>query len=378
MPTTDTTEKGLERLIVESLVHEAGYQQGRPEDYDRDHAVDLAKLLAFLQATQPQAVESLGLNEDGPQRAQFLHRLQGEITKHGIIEVLRKGVKHGQASVDLFYGTPSPGNPKAVGQFEANIFSITPQLRYSKDRTQLALDLCLFINGLPVATFELKNRLTKQTVSDAIEQYKRDRSPKELLFQFKRCLVHFAVDEHEVWMCTELKGKQSWFLPFNQGWDDGAGNPPNPIGLETDYLWKTFLTKPRLTDILENYAQVVVRKNARGRKEETQIFPRFHQLDVVRKLLADAKAKGVGQKYLIEHSAGSGKSNSIAWLAHQLVGIGRVVCVSSSKAARRSSSRPCRSFRRSWKILGTSTAAGSLPSSSTRPIPARAAALRRR
>ncbi len=195
MPTTDTSEKGLEALIVESLVNEAAYEQGRSEDYDRDHAVDLAKLVTFIEATQKKPVEALELSLDGPKRTQFLHRLQGEIAKRGVIDVLRNGVKHGAGSVDLFYGSPTPGNVKAGERFEANIFSVTRQLRYSKDETQLALDLCVFINGLPVATFELKNRLTKQTVEDAVQQYKRDREPKELLFHFGRCMVHFAMDE---------------------------------------------------------------------------------------------------------------------------------------------------------------------------------------
>ena len=263
-----------------------------------------------------------GTRHDGPPRLKFLARLQGEIAKRGVVDVLRKGIKHGPASVDLFYGTPSPGNARAVERFAANIFSVTRQLRYSKDETQLALDLGLFINGLPVATFELKNRLTKQTVEDAVQQYKRDRDPRELLFQFGRCLVHFAVDDQEVRFCTHLKGKDSWFLPFNKGYNDGAGNPPNPHGLKTDYLWREILTREGLTDIIENYAQVVEEKDERtGRKKALQIFPRYHQLDVVRKLLADARSHGAGQRYLIQHSAGSGKSNSIAWLAHQLVGL---------------------------------------------------------
>ena len=182
--------------------------------------------------------------------------------------------------------------------------------------------MCLFINGLPVATFELKNSLTKQTVADAVEQYQRDRDPREKLFEFGRCVVHFAVDDHEVRFCTHLKGKGSWFLPFNLGWNDGAGNPPNPNGLKTDYLWKRILTRAGLTDILENYAQVVETKDEKtGKKKAVQIWPRFHQLDVVRRLLADAQANGAGRRYLIQHSAGSGKSNSIAWLAHQLIGL---------------------------------------------------------
>jgi type I restriction enzyme R subunit len=326
MKPTDTSEKGLESIIVASLVEEAGYVQGDPQDYDREHAVDLAKLLQFLSATQPETYEALGIGEEGgssnPRRTQFLHRLQGEIAKRGVVDVLRGGIKHGPAHVDLFYGTPTPGNVKAAERFAANIFSVTRQLRYSRVETALALDMAVFINGLPIATFELKNKLTKQTVLDAVQQYQRDRDPKELLFQFGRCAVHFAVDDHEVRFCTHLKGKGSWFLPFDKGYNDGAGNPPNPTGLATDYLWKETLSKEGLTDILENYAQVVEEKDEKsGRKKYKQIFPRYHQLKVVRMLLANAAESGIGRRYLIQHSAGSGKSNSIAWLAHQLVGL---------------------------------------------------------
>ena len=322
MKPTDTSEKGLESIIVASLVEEAGYVQGDPQDYDREHAVDLAKLLQFLAATQPDTYEALGIDEEGPKRTQFLHRLQGEIAKRGVVDVLRGGIKHGPAHVDLFYGTPTPGNVKAAERFAANIFSVTRQLRYSRIETALALDMAVFINGLPIATFELKNKLTKQTVLDAVQQYQRDRDPKELLFQFGRCVVHFAVDDHEVRFCTHLKGKGSWFLPFDKGYNDGAGNPPNPAGLATDYLWKETLSKEGLTDILENYAQVVEEKDEKtGRKKYKQIFPRYHQLKVVRMLLANAAGSGIGRRYLIQHSAGSGKSNSIAWLAHQLVGL---------------------------------------------------------
>ncbi len=321
MHLTDTTEKGLETLITSSLVEDAGYLPGDPTDYDRDHAVDLAQLIAFLQATQPTTLESLGITTEGPRRVSFLNRLQGEVAKRGVIDVLRSGIKHGPLDVDLFYGTPSPGNRKAVEKFAANRFSVTRQLQYSKDETRLALDLCIFINGLPVATFELKNRLTKQTVADAVQQYKRDRDPRETLFAFGRCVVHFAVDDQEASFCTHLTGADSWFLPFNRGYNDGAGNPPNPDGIKTDYLWQKVLTPISLTNILENYAQVVDEKGDNGKKKPRQVFPRYHQLDVVRKLLAHAEANGAGKRYLIQHSAGSGKSNSIAWLAHQLVGL---------------------------------------------------------
>ena len=237
---------------------------------------------------------------------------------------MREGIKHGPHQIDLMYGTPSPGNDVARDLYQRNRFSVTRQLRYSNDNAQLALDLCLFLNGLPIATFELKNSLTKQTVGDAVEQYKRDRNPRERLFELGRCLAHFAVDDHEVRFCTHLRGKESWFLPFNRGWNDGAGNPPNPSGLKTEYLWKQLLTRDGLTDIIENYAQIVESKDDRtGRKRREQIWPRYHQLDVVRGLLAEVSDRGVGPRYLIQHSAGSGKSNSIAWLAHQLIGLER-------------------------------------------------------
>ena len=323
--TTDTSEHGLESLIVRDMTAPgAGWVAGDPKDYDRAYCVDLVQLREFLAATQPEAADALDLGADSPTRQKFLARLQGEVAKRGVIDVLRNGLKHGAHQVELFYATPTPGNTRAEELFAANRFAVTRQLRYSRDETQLALDLALFINGLPVATFELKNSLTKQTVEDAVEQYKRDRDPREPLFQFGRCVVHFAVDDSEVRFCTHLQSKASWFLPFNQGWNDGTGNPPNPAGLKTDYLWKRILTPQGLTEILENYAQVVEEKSQQtGKKKAVQIFPRYHQLDVVRKLLAAAQHDGAGTRYLIQHSAGSGKSNSIAWLAHQLIGLQR-------------------------------------------------------
>ena len=337
---TDTSEKGLESLIVEQMTGVvspggSGFVEdpqpfvglhnwllGNPANYDRAWTIDLAQFRAFIAAAQPTLVAAFDLDNDSPVRQKFLARLQGEIGKRGVIDVLRHGIKHGPHDATLFYGTPSPGNAKAAERFTANRFSVTRQLRYSRDDTANALDVALFINGLPIATFELKNSLTKQTVEDAIEQYKRDRDPREKLFEFGRCVAHFAVDDTEVRFCTQLKGKASWFLPFNQGWNDGAGNPPNPNGLKTDFLWKRILTPADLTDILENYAQIVERRDPKtGRAKREQVFPRYHQLDVVRKLLDHAGQHGAGKRYLIEHSAGSGKSSSIAWLAHQLIGL---------------------------------------------------------
>ncbi len=340
--TTDTSEKGLEGLIVRSMTGRidllsppyvanetstpvaggTGWILGDPKHYDRGACVDLVQLRGFVMATQPELVDKLSLENDTPTRRQFLARLEKEVGKRGVIDVLRKGVDHGPLHVDLFYGTPSPGNDKAAERFACNRFSVTRQLAYSHDETRRALDLGLFINGLPIATFELKNSLTKQTVEDAVEQYRRDRDTREPLFAFGRCVVHFAVDDSEVRFCTALKGKGSWFLPFNKGYNDGAGNPPNPNGLKTSYLWEEVLTPRGLTDILENYAQVVEETDRRsGKKKQKQVFPRFHQLDVVRKVLADTRKVGAGRRYLVQHSAGSGKSNSIAWLAHQLIAV---------------------------------------------------------
>ena len=350
MSPTDTTEKGLESLIMRHLTGTegldtvswdgaliadpsaataataagSGWFAGSPASYDRAHAIDVAQLFRFLADTQPAALKQLGIADYGDakdiKRLKFLARLSAEIGKYGVIHVLRKGIKHEALDFTLFYGTPSPGNADAAARFTQNRFSVTRQLRFSLDETHRALDLCLFINGLPVATFELKNKLTRQTAADAEEQYKRDRDPRERLFEFGRCVVHFAMDDSDVRMCTHLKGKASWFLPFNKGCNDGAGNPPNPDGLKTDYLWKEILAPAGLTDILENYAQIVETKNPKTHKvTRSQIFPRYHQLGVVRKALAHAAANGAGTRYLVQHSAGSGKSNSIAWLAHQLI-----------------------------------------------------------
>jgi type I restriction enzyme R subunit len=227
---TNTHESGLESLIVDWLVKYNGFEQGANADYNREYSVDEARLFRFLETTQPKQMAQLGLPLAPPygygeyvaeetypydkpsqslKRAQFLDRLRGEIAKRGIVDVLRNGIKIYPASLVMFYMTPSAKNPKAAEQFEQNIFSVTRQLQYSQDNTKLALDLCLFINGLPVITCELKNQLTKQDVDDAVYQYKTDRDPKELLFQFKRCMVHFAADDARVKFCTRISGKGS-------------------------------------------------------------------------------------------------------------------------------------------------------------------------
>ena len=320
---TDTSERGLEDIIFDAMTG-AGWIPGSSGDYDREVCVDLVQMSAFLKDTQPDTAEALMLDGDSPTRRDFLARLKKQIADRGVVDVLRNGIRHRQHDVSLFYGTPTPGNERARELNALNRFSITRQLHYSRTSPGNSLDLALYINGLLVATFELKNRLTKQTAADAEEQYKRDRDPREDLFRLGCCMVHFAVDDHEVRFCTELRGKSSWFLPFNKGHNGGAGNPVNPNGLKTEYLWAETLSKGELTDILENYAQLIEKTDPKTRrKSRTQIWPRYHQLDVVRELLADAREKGAGQRYLVQHSAGSGKSNSIAWLAHRLVDLQR-------------------------------------------------------
>ena len=275
MEATDTTEKGFESLIVNWLVNHNGYEQGQNRDYNTEYALDTTRLFRFLKNTQPDAVKKLQLETNPQKTAQFLARVRDEITKRGIVDVLRKGIKAYPASLIMFYMTPSVNNPAAAALYAKNIFSVTRQLHFSPDATKLSLDLCIFVNGLPVITFELKNQLTKQNVDDAVYQYQHDRSPKELLFQFTRCIVHFAVDDAQVKFCTRLQGKESWFLPFNKGYKDGAGNPPNPDGLMTDYLWKQILTKDMLSRIIENYATLVEEKDEEtGKTRYKQIFPR--------------------------------------------------------------------------------------------------------
>lgn len=272
---TDLTERGLERRICEALTGSAcepdgapagrvaepregyrGWICGHPVHYDPEFCVDWAQLAAFLDATQPEIHAALEADHPTPVRRKFFTRLRTDIEKRGVIEVLRNGVKHGAHAVTLFYGEPSPGNEQGVVLYTGNRFSVTRQLRY-RSGSGLALDLALFVNGLPVATFELKNSLTKQTVHDAVQQYKSDRDGRERLFQPGRCLAHFAVDEHEVRFCTHLRGGTSVFLPFNKGWNGGAGNPPNEDGLKTDYLWRQVLDRRSLTNIIENYAQAL-------------------------------------------------------------------------------------------------------------------------
>ncbi|MEH2364309.1 type I restriction endonuclease subunit R [Nostoc sp.] len=328
MSPTDTSEKGLEALIEKSLLTEAAYIKSQSGDYDRNYCIDKTQLLQFLRQTQPTQVTRLETSYGKRFEERLFQRISDQIKTRGIVDVFRNGIKAGEVSLTLYYNLPtSQLNPQAGQRYNENIFSVTRQVYFSNDQKRRSLDIVIFINGLPLITFELKNNLTTQNVQDAIKQYKTDRDPKETLFNFARCLVHFALDDELVYMTTELKGQQTVFLPFNKGqkseshlpFTDSAGNPVNPNGLKTDYLWKEILTKTSLSNIIEKYAQLVEEKDEEKQKKRKLIFPRYHQIDLVRKLLADAKTNGVGQRYLVQHSAGSGKSNSISWLSHQLV-----------------------------------------------------------
>ena len=315
-----TSEQAFETLIVDWLHEHNDFEIGTNEDYNAEFAIDETRLLGFLQDTQADKLEKLHLEKESAKRA-FWARLAKEIGKRGLADVLRRGMSHHDlTSLSLYAPTPSEGNAEARALFGKNRFSVTRQLHYDRHNKHLALDLCLFLNGLPILTAELKNNLSVQNTEDAVAQYKRDRSPREPLFSFKRCLAHFAADDSTVAFCTEFAGDESDFLPFNRGWNDGAGNPPNPGGIKTDYLWKRIWTKETLAKIVEHYAQVT----KVGKGKEAQIFPRYHQLDCVEALLAAVREKGVGGRYLVQHSAGSGKSHSITWLAYQLVEMERV------------------------------------------------------
>ena len=325
MKTTDMSEPGFQKFIAEYLTQINGYQETKPGDYNKEFCVNTAQLFEFIEKTQEDAYE---LIKKRGERG-FLARLDRRIKDRGIVEVLRKGIKHFDKTVRVFYTQPvSELNPQNSERYNANIFSVTQELMYS-DENNKELDLVIFINGLPIITMELKNGYTKQSVFNGIRQYQNDRDPNENLFRLARCLVHFAADTDLVYMTTHLKGKHTQFLPFNKGQNDGkptppygAGNPVNPNGEKTHYLWEEVLAKDSLSNIIERFAQVVVGRDADTQETAKQlIFPRYHQLKVVRNLLAHAKENGVRQRYLIQHSAGSGKSHSITWLAHQLVGL---------------------------------------------------------
>ena len=313
-----TNEAALENHIETHLTR-GGYVIGKPYDFDREFAIDINLFWQFLEATQPTELAKL---KDRPNwQRLILERLNKKIKKDSVLAALKKGLDIDDAHFELLYRLPyNDLNPEVSARFTANLFSVTRQVHYSETDTFKSVDMVLFVNGLAVATLELKNPWTGQNVQNAIRQYRTDRDPKEPLFEFGRCLVHFAVDPDEAYMCAQLAGNDSNFLPFNKGSNHGKGNPVNPNGNKTAYLWQDILPCKSLTNIIEQFAKFTVEKDKKtGKERKALFFPRYHQLDVVRGILADAKQNGVGQTYLIQHSAGSGKSNSITWLAYQLV-----------------------------------------------------------
>ena len=311
---TNMKESGLETLITDYLVSHSGYEQGDNKDYNYEYAIDEGRLFRFLESTQPDLLDTK-IMKSTQERQKFVHYLSEQIAKDGVAEVLRKGIRYYPAGhIDTFYQAPSAGSEKQRARYNKNIWSVTRQLRCNGTERGPIADLVIFVNGIPIITIELKNSITHQRTEDAVKQYKYTRNPNVPIFSFKRCLAHFALDDQSVKFCTKLEGEHSVFLPFNKGNNGGAGNPPSSDkGIKTDYMWKDILTKEKLTRIISYYAKVIKKKNV-----ERQIFPRYHQLDCVEKLITDVRAHGVGKRYLIQHSAGSGKSNSIAWLAYRL------------------------------------------------------------
>lgn len=319
------TETAFEDSIVSHLCNGGGYQLGEQANFSRELALDKITLLQFIQASQPQAWQKLAGIHGPSVEAKFIQRLYQELEFRGMLDVLRYGIIDYGVRFKLAYFKPASGlNPETIALYAQNILTVARQVRYST-RNQNSIDLLLSINGLPVATVELKNQFTGQDVENAKQQYGQDRDNRELLFQFKRrALVHFAVDPDEAWMTTRIDGSTTRFLPFNKGHNNGAGNPPNSDGYKTAYLWEEIWGRDSWLNIVGRFLhleQETVTLNGKTVKKERLIFPRFHQLNVVRRLTADAKANGAGHNYLIQHSAGSGKSNSIAWLAHQLANL---------------------------------------------------------
>lgn len=319
-------EKAFETAIEDHLIT-SGYIKADKDAFDRKRCFDPAIFISFIQQTQPKEWEYLkNLQKDKAEETLLDDLCRALNSEHeGCLKVLRHGFKCFGKYFKAAYFAPASGlNPETQKLYSENKLTITRQLHYS-EKYEKSVDVVLSLNGIPVATAELKNPMTGQTVQNAIYQYKNDRDPKELFFQFKkRTLVHFAVDPDEIYMTTRLAGKDTRFLPFNQGNNKGAGNPENQDGYKTAYLWETVWQRDSFLDILARFIHLEVKEIKAGSQtftKETMIFPRYHQLDVVRKLVADAREKGTGQNYLIQHSAGSGKSNSIAWLAHRLASL---------------------------------------------------------
>jgi type I restriction enzyme R subunit len=320
---TNTKESGFEEFIETQLAAVHRYRTRVRDLYNKELCMDTELVLEFIQSTQKECWEKIVEQYGADAAERFLKRLDEEIASRGLLSVLREGVKDRGVQVRLAFWKPENNrNPETAADYAGNILSVMRQVKYST-QNENSIDMVLFVNGLPLFTAELKNQFTGQNVINAISQYKTDRDQKEKLLSFKRCLTHFAVDTEQAYMTTRLTGLTTYFLPFNKGNNSAAGNPAAPAGkYKTHYLWEEVWAKDSIFDLLANFIQEVVEekedKNGKKRKEEKLIFPRYHQLETVKRLVDDARASGPGKNYLIQHSAGSGKSNTIAWTAHRL------------------------------------------------------------
>ena len=334
----EENERRFEQDIETYLLsQDGGYIKGNPQDFNRECALNKKDLFEFIGNSQKSEWDKFKKAFPDDYEARFIKRFNDEVVTRGIIDVIRNGIKYtgsGTFKFKLAYFMPETNlNPEDMDLYNKNILNETRQLKYST-QNENSIDIVLLLNGIPIVALELKNQITGQTSENAQKQFMYDRDPRELVFRFNsRIIVYFAVDHYDVKYTTRLNGKSTYYLPFNQGSNGagnvgGAGNPTNESGYTTDYLWKNVLKKDSLMEILHKFVHLQVKeeiehKNGKEIKKEKQniIFPRFHQLDVVRKLIWNVRDCGVGHNYLIQHSAGSGKSNSIAWLAHRLSGL---------------------------------------------------------
>ena len=320
-------ETNFENIIEKELLDLSGYQKGNPSDYDPETALFPKEIINFIQTTQPKQWKNYAKTNPNDTQKNIIDSLSKELKSRGMLDILRNGFKCYGKTLRVAYFQPNTGmNPETLALYQQNRLTITRQVNIKSGGIP---DILLSLNGLPIATIELKNPLTEQTYQNAIHQYRTQRDAKDPLFVFKqRCLVHFAVDTEEVWMTTKLAGENTHFLPFNKGNHHGAGNPPGDDEYRTSYFWLEVLQKDSILDILARFLHVEIKETKiptptgiNYQKKETLIFPRYHQLDVVRKLITHTKTHKAGHNYLIQHSAGSGKSNSIAWLAHRLANL---------------------------------------------------------
>lgn len=309
-----------ERSVVEGAYVSGGYHKHTSDNYNKSLCLIPQDVLDFILITQPKEWDKLKKNAPNETESHFLDRLADEIKKHGTLHVLRNGIKSFGCKFDLAYFPPvSALNPEIQRLYQGNIFSVVRQLKYS-EKNENSLDTALFLNGLPIFTVELKNPLTGQSVQNAIRQYRQVRDPREPLFAFRRCLAHFAVDPDLVFFTTKLEGANTRFIPFNRGNQNGAGNAHSWNGFATAFIWEQVWARDSVLNLTQYFVHEFEGEDDDGKRtgEKKLIFPRYHQLDSVRRLIASSRTDGTGRRYLIQHSAGSGKSNSIAWLAHQL------------------------------------------------------------